>query len=525
MKITYFVLLIYIISIASNINTSKIQVKLQEDQKIAFNETESKLISQTLIELNCAAKPLKTTCPNCLKPTNGNQFMHFYLLKRHRKYDYKFLIQFNDDKQQVLIYLSGPVFKKENYKYFEKYYRNTIPTEKVEDFELNVELSHIYKKYIQKKLFESLDKLVKSKRDGFNLVFSGSSVGASLAIYSAYDVVKNYKNKNYKNKIQIYAFNSLVAGNEKYEIALKESSITIHRIYKEDDFMIYPGCKFDHIKQKWVCKERKVKFILAKVLKEKKADRKASKASGKPVQKKKNDKKKKKKSKSKSKELKKNEKKASRKTQNKNEKKKEKKSADKKKTKMNKKKNKKEKKVKTQDKKKLEKKSVKDDKKKDNSSKRKETQKKNKKDKKSKKNAKKKATGKNAKDGKKNNKKDKKKASSKKLKNKKVNKKVKKAKRIVIVINDETGKKQDMKKSGFGAAPVSKAALKSIPFKTGIFGEIILYDGDMSNYKICKMTADKSGKITECIINITPARIVTVYSHLILYKKKIGVCK
>jgi len=60
-----------------------------------------------------------------------------YLLKRHRKYDYKFLIQFNDDKQQVLIYLSGPVFKKENYKYFEKYYRNNMPTEKFPDFELN----------------------------------------------------------------------------------------------------------------------------------------------------------------------------------------------------------------------------------------------------------------------------------------------------------------------------------------------------------------------------------------------------
>jgi len=81
MKITYFILLIDIISIGSNINTSKIHVKLQEDQKIEFNELERKLISQTLIELNFAAKPLKTTFPNCLQPTNGNQFMHLFIKK------------------------------------------------------------------------------------------------------------------------------------------------------------------------------------------------------------------------------------------------------------------------------------------------------------------------------------------------------------------------------------------------------------------------------------------------------------
>lgn len=47
----------------------------------------------------------------------------------------------------------------------------------------------------------------------------------------------------------------------------------------------------------------------------------------------------------------------------------------------------------------------------------------------------------------------------------------------------------------------------------------------MTNYKVCKMIANKAGKITECIININPARIVTYYSHLVLYKKTLGVCK
>ena len=254
MKITYIVLFICLL----NSTTLKKSNKIEYD--LTFSEEEAKSIANKLIDLECAKTPLKYTCPNCIKGEDGNTFLHYYSLIRHKKFHYKFLIQFNDEKQKIYIYFNSPIFNKKNYLYFKKYFIKKIPVTDLNDSRISVEILYLYQKYFQPKLYSSLERLLNSNRGKFTFVFAGNSLAGSLATFAAYDISKNYQNLEHKN-IEVYSFNSLIISDNKFANEINLSNIKVHRIYKEDDFLIYPNCTFDKIKSIWLCKNEQLEFI------------------------------------------------------------------------------------------------------------------------------------------------------------------------------------------------------------------------------------------------------------------------
>ena len=261
-------LFIYIINSISFTKSNIIEFENKsirlENPTLTFCEKEAKFIANKLLNLQCAKKPLKITCPECINPKDGNTFLHYYSLNRHRKFHYKFLVQFNDKKEKIYIHFNSPIFNKRNYIYFKKYFLNKIPVTNFDNFRINLEILHLYEKYFKSKLYANLDRLVKSKRGKFTLVFGGNSLGGSLATFAAYDVSKNYKKISFKKNIEVYSFNSLVISDDKFANAINSSTVVVHRIYKEDDFLIHPNCIFNKSKSEWICKNKKINFVNTK---------------------------------------------------------------------------------------------------------------------------------------------------------------------------------------------------------------------------------------------------------------------
>ena len=122
-------------------------------------------------------------------------FVHFFLTRRF-KLAYKVLIHYSDDEQLIFFYFSGPKFNKRNMQYFKNNFLGKAYLKNAVDYEggkINKEIYEVYNNKIKKKLTKVLERLLKSGRDGFSLIFAGNSLAGSLATLAAYDIKKNYK--------------------------------------------------------------------------------------------------------------------------------------------------------------------------------------------------------------------------------------------------------------------------------------------------------------------------------------------
>lgn len=251
-KITRFVTFVLHFVVINLLIKSSFEVSL--NQTSLYNEDKAKYFAKYLHHISCAKRSLKKTCTDCIKPLDGNEFIHFFMTRK-RDMPFKLLVHFNDNLEKIYLFFSGPMFNKGNIKYFSKYFlgkKSLEDTESFEGFQINSKLHEIYFEKIKKKIVKVLDRLVKSNRGEFGLVFVGNSVAGSLATLAAYDIQKNFSNKKFKS-YEVYAFNSFKFADEKFYKNLKKSKLAIFRIFKDNDFIISPNCSYDMAKSKWKC--------------------------------------------------------------------------------------------------------------------------------------------------------------------------------------------------------------------------------------------------------------------------------
>ena len=72
----------------------------------------------------------------------------------------------------------------------------------------------------------------------------------------------------------------------------------------------------------------------------------------------------------------------------------------------------------------------------------------------------------------------------------------------------------------FANMPASLPAGAFVTFNPGNYGEIIVYDKDMTKFSKCKI----GKKCTVCLVNIVMESQIKEYSHNNLYKKPLGKC-
>jgi hypothetical protein len=216
--------------------------------EVLYDESEAKIFADIAYDTNCATKPLSKYCPNCLKGNHGYKFYFYFQSTRMRKFNYKFLIQYNDDAKKVLITFSAPNVQSD-YKYFKKIYSKELYLVRFYQFKVEREFAIIYFGKLRKLLIEKIQKINESGRDGYSFVFNGYSAGASIATLAGFDLTK----KGIVNKSCVFTFGSLRIGDAAF-IYLVNTTIRVWRIVKANDYVIRtPSCYFNSNTKFWNC--------------------------------------------------------------------------------------------------------------------------------------------------------------------------------------------------------------------------------------------------------------------------------
>lgn len=221
-------------------------------QNSHYTEAEAKQYANYAKLVGCAQKPLTKNCPKCINPGDGYKFYFFYQTTRINKFDYKFMIHYNDLKKKILITFSGPSVN--NHIYIKYIYSAGFSLVKKYRFQVEKEFYQIYFKKIRKILFSKIQKINSSGRKNFETNFIGHSIGASLATLAAFDMQQLKQVKNPK----VYSFAPLRLGDATF-VALVNSYVTVYRIVKKSDYLVrIPNCYFSPTYKVWRCFNDKI---------------------------------------------------------------------------------------------------------------------------------------------------------------------------------------------------------------------------------------------------------------------------
>ena len=201
---------------------------------------------------NCAEKPLKKTCKRCLKPGKGFKFFFFYQAIRHKKYNYKFLIHYNDKEKEVVISFAGPSIKSFP-KYVRYIYSSGFYFIKYYKIQIEKEYHRVYFKKLRKMLMKKIKKIRESGRKKYKFIFAGHSIGGSLAMLAAYDLTQKQLIDTEVNKTKVFTYGALRIGDKGFVTSIN-SSFLVFRIVRSDDFIVrIPNCYYSPISRNWRC--------------------------------------------------------------------------------------------------------------------------------------------------------------------------------------------------------------------------------------------------------------------------------
>jgi hypothetical protein len=223
-----------------------------------YTEAEGKLFSKFSKLANCASKPLKTNCPKCVNPGNGYKFYFFYQTTRINKFNFKFMIHYNDISKKILVSFAGPSVKE--HVYIKYIYSAGFTLVKKYKFQVEKEYYQIYFNKLRKILKQKLQKIISSGRKKFQVYFAGHSIGGSLATLAAFDMKQSKVAKN----IKVFSLAPLRLGDATY-VAMVNSYITVYRIVKKSDYLVrIPNCYFSTTYKMWRCFNQAIvkEFIL-----------------------------------------------------------------------------------------------------------------------------------------------------------------------------------------------------------------------------------------------------------------------
>lgn len=223
-----------------------------ESQKKIFSEKDAKIYAKFAKMVICAKKPLKKKCKKCLKTTDGYKMFFFFEYKKSKKISYKFFIHYNDKLKKILISFGAPSITT-NHIYFKKIYSRGLVLYKLYKIRIEKEFRNIYFKKLRKILHKKVKKILKSGRKGHQFVFTGYSLGASMAVLGAFDLTKSKKLSKKTNNPTVYSYGGLRIGDTKFIHAVNKS-ITLWKIVKQNDFVVRtPNCFYHKFSGTWRC--------------------------------------------------------------------------------------------------------------------------------------------------------------------------------------------------------------------------------------------------------------------------------
>jgi len=216
-----------------------------------FQESESKFFANFAKMAFCAKKPINVTCQQCLNPGNNYKLFFFMQANRLNKYPFKFLIHYNDEQKQVVVSFGGPSI--EHHHYFNVIYANGWSVIKGTQFKVEKEFQHIYYGLIQKTLKEKVAKINESGRNHYRFIFTGHSIGGSVAQLAALDLVSSGLINKDHNKVTAYTYGSLRIGDYNFSMLLS-SYFTLYRVVKDNDYVVRaPNCFYSVLGKVWRC--------------------------------------------------------------------------------------------------------------------------------------------------------------------------------------------------------------------------------------------------------------------------------
>jgi len=229
----------------NNSNTNENQIKV-------FSESEAKRYAKFAKMVICAKKPLKKTCKECLKQTSdGFKMFFFFEYKKSTKVSHKFFIHYNDKLKKIVISFGAPSVT--NHVYIKRIYSSGLVLYKLYKIRIEKEFKNIYFKKLRKELHKKMKKIMKSGRKKHQVIFTGYSLGASMAVLASYDLSKKKLINKKVNNPTVYTYGGLRIGDAQF-IALINKTVTLWKIVKANDFVVRtPNCYYSIITRRWKC--------------------------------------------------------------------------------------------------------------------------------------------------------------------------------------------------------------------------------------------------------------------------------
>jgi hypothetical protein len=217
-----------------------------------FNEAEAKRYAKFAKMAICAKRPLKKNCKQCLKPiADGFKLFFFFEYKKTKSISYKFFIHYNDKLKKIVISFGAPSVS--NHVYISRIYSAGLSLYKVYKIRIEKEFKFIYFKKLRKELLKKVQKIRKSGRKAYNFVFTGYSLGASIAVLSSYDLTRSKKISKKTNNPTVFTYGGLRIGDANF-IALINKTVTLWRIVKQNDYIVRtPNCYYSIVSRTWRC--------------------------------------------------------------------------------------------------------------------------------------------------------------------------------------------------------------------------------------------------------------------------------
>lgn len=236
----------------------KLEIKTQSNtESKAFDEQGSRFLVQFAKLINCASKPLERSCPKCLSNNYGYRMFFFYQTSRLQRYRFKFMIHYNDKVRKILISFSGPSVQ-EFPRYVQLIYTQGFGWVKSTRILVENEYKRVYYRQLRAILIKKINKIKKSGRAGYNFVFTGHSIGGSIATLASYDLTKsNIISKNV-NHPKVYTFGALRIGDRRL-VNLVNTLVTVYRVIRSDDYVVrIPNCYYSITALGWRCFTREI---------------------------------------------------------------------------------------------------------------------------------------------------------------------------------------------------------------------------------------------------------------------------
>ena len=232
-----------------------------ESQENVFSQVEAKFFSNFAKNANCAEKPLAQSCPQCLDEAEGYKFFFYFQTTRMKKFNYKMMMHYNDEKKKVAITFAGPNVQ-EHHNYIKFIYAKGFSLIKFYRINVEREYAMIYFGKFRRILLKKIRQISKSGRKNYEYILNGYSIGGSMATLAGFDLTR----RRVVKVAGIYTFGSLRIGDATF-VALVNATVRVWRVVKENDFIVrIPTCYYSPNLKVWRCFSKPIitKFITQK---------------------------------------------------------------------------------------------------------------------------------------------------------------------------------------------------------------------------------------------------------------------